>query len=222
MKTITITKTLYTYDELPQESKTRALDEFVTSPYGAQATYESYADDISESVKSFEDVTGARLRLGGGVDYTTCDDDFLDAATYADEFPDFSRDEYWSDYDISAAWFGDGETDVKKEFSHCAKMRDFFGEESDIFFGMYTDAENPPYDASTYLALSSHAGKRRDHYSEKMEQMLSDAASRVCAAVDALYEDAWGCAASEENFEETCTAYDALFDQSGHVYDGLW
>ena len=222
MKTITITRTLYSYEELPQESKTRALDEFVASPSGAQVTYESYADDISESVKAFEDATGAKLRLGGGVYYTTCDDDFLDAAAYADEFPDFPREAYWSDCDIPAAWLGADGLDVKKEFSHCAKMRDFFGEESDIFFGMYTDADNSSDDASTYLALSSHAEKRRDHYRDKMEQILSDAASRVCAAVDTLFEDAWHAATSEENFEETCSIYDALFDESGHVYNGLW
>lgn len=223
MKTITITKTLYTYEELSPEAKARALEEYAASPSGAEADYESLVYDVSDSVSAFEDATGIEIRIGGAVYLTTYKADFTDDACYDDDFPDFSRDSVWCDIDIASAWINDDEfIDLRKEFAHCAYMRDRFTDESDMFFSMYTYADAGTFEASTYLGLSGQAAERAAHYRDKMEDILSDAASRVCAAVDTLIELCWEEATSEDRFVEECNIYEACFEENGHVYDGLW
>lgn len=134
MKTITITKTLYTYDELSPEAKARALEEYAASPSGAEADYESLVSDVNDTVAAFEDAAGIDIRIGGGVYSTTYKSNFSDDACYDDVFPDFSRDSVWCDIDIASAWINDDEfIDVRKEFAHCAYMRDRFSDESDTF-----------------------------------------------------------------------------------------
>nr|DAT29564.1 MAG TPA: hypothetical protein [Caudoviricetes sp.] len=223
MKTVTITKTLYTYDELSPKAKARALEEFSASPSGAQADYEALFSDVDESISAFEDVTGVDIRIGSGVYATTYKADFFTNACYDDAFPEFSRDSVWCDTDIASAWINDDEfIDVRKEFAHCAYMRDRYTEESDIFFSMYTDADVEADEASTYLRLSGQADERATHYRGTMEKILSDAASRVCDAVDGLTEICWEDVTSEEHFSEECNIYEALFEESGRVYNGIW
>ena len=222
MKTITITKTLYSYEELPQESKTRALDAFVTSPMGASNNYELIFSDVDESISAFEEATGVDIRIGG-VYATTYKADFFTDACYDDAFPEFYRDSAWCDIDIASAWINDDEfIDVRKEFAHCAYMRDRYTEESGVFFSMYTDADVEADEASTYLRLSGQADERATHYRDKMEKILSDAASRVCDAVDGLIEVSWEDVTSEEHFSEECNFYEVLFEEDGHVYNGIW
>ncbi len=223
MKTITITKTLYTYDELSPEAKARALDMYVTSPSGAEVDYESLVSEVTESVSAFEDATGIDIRIGGGVYSTTYKADFSNDACYEDTFPDFSRKSIWCDFDIASAWINADEfIDVRKEFAHCAYMRDLFADESDMFFSMYTDADAGTFESSIYLGLSGQAAERAAHYRDKMEKMLSDAALRVCNAVDRLIEDCWEDATSEDSFVEECNIYEAYFEENGHVYNGIW
>lgn len=223
MKTITITKTLYTYDELSPEAKARALEEYAASPSGAEADYESLVSDVNDTVAAFEDAAGIDIRIGGGVYSTTYKSNFSDDACYDDVFPDFSRDSVWCDIDIASAWINDDEfIDVRKEFAHCAYMRDRFSDESDTFFGMYTDADAGTFEASAYLGLSGQANERATHYRDKMEKILSGAASRVCDAVDLLAEECWEEATSEYRFIEECEFHEAYFGENGHVYNGLW
>lgn len=219
----TITKTVYTYEELSPEAKARALDEYVTSPIGAEVDYESLVSDVNDTVSAFEDATGIEIRIGGAVYLTTYKADFTDDACYDDDFPDFSRDSVWCDIDIASAWINDDEfIDLRKEFAHCAYMRDRFTDESDMFFSMYTDANAGTFEASTYLRLSGQANERAAHYRDKMEKMLSDAASRVCNAVDVLIEQCWEYATNEDRFAEECACYEAYFEENGHVYNGIW
>lgn len=219
----TITKTVYTYEELSPEAKARALEEYAASPSGAEADYESLMDDVNNTVTAFEDAIGIDIRIGGGVYATTYNADFSYDACHYNAFPDFSRESVWCDYDIASAWINDGEIiDVRKEFAHCAYMRDKFADESDAFFSMYTDADAETREASTYLNLFARASERAVHYHDKMEKMLSDAASRVCDAVDGLIELCWEDATSEDRFIEECNLYEAYFEETGHVYKGIW
>lgn len=219
----TITKTVYTYDELSPEAKARALEAYAASPSGAEADYESLVSDVSDSVAAFEDTTGIDIRIGGAVYSTTYKADFTNDACYDDDFPDFSRDSVWCDIDIASAWINDDEfIDLRKEFAHCAYMRDRFSDESDTFFGMYTNADAATCEASTYLGLSGQADERATHYRDKMEKMLSDAASRVCNAVDALIELCWEDATSECCFIEECEFHETYFEENGHVYNSIW
>ncbi|SDR69354.1 hypothetical protein [Parafannyhessea umbonata] len=219
----TITKTVYTYEELTPEAKARALEEYAASQSGAEAGYESLVYDVNDTVSAFEDATGIDIRIGGGVYSTTYKADFTDDACYGYDFPDFSRDSVWCDIDIASAWINDDEfIDLRKEFVHCAYMRDRFSGESDTFFSMYTDADASTYEASAYLGLSGQANERAAHYRDKMEKMLSGAASRVCNAVDGLIEMCWEDATSEDRFVEECNIYEAYFEENGHVYNGIW
>lgn len=219
----TITKTIYTYDELTPEAKAYALEEYAASPSGAGADYESLVYDVDDTVAAFEDATGINIRIGGGVYSTTYKADFTDDECYGDTFPDFSRDSVWCDIDIASAWINDDEfIDLRKEFAHCAYMHNRFTDESDLFFSMYTDADAGTFEASTYLNLSAQADERAAHYRDKMEKILSDAASRVCNAVDALIELCWEDATSEYRFVEECEFYEAYFEENGHVYNGIW
>lgn len=219
----TITKTVYTYEELSPKAKARALEEYANSPSGAEVGYESLMYEVNDTVTAFEDATGIDIRIGGGVYATTYNADFFTDACHDDAFRDFSRESVWCDYDIASAWINDDEfIDLRKEFAHCALMRDKFADESDAFFSMYTDADAGTYEASTYLGLSAQADERAAHYRDKMEKMLSDAASRVCAAVDTLVEECWEDATSEDQFLEECNIYEAYFEENGHVYDGIW
>lgn len=223
METITITKTVYTYEELSPEAKAHALEEYTASPSGAGADYESLVSDVDDTVSAFENATGIDIRIGGGIYSTTYKADFSNDACYDYDFPDFSRDSVWCDIDIASAWINDDEfIDLRKEFAHCAYMRDRFTDESDLFFSMYTDADAGTFKASAYLGLSAQADERAAHYRDKMEKILSDAASRVCNAVDALTELCWEDATSECRFIEECEFYEAYFEENGHVYNGLW
>lgn len=219
----TITKTVYTYEELSPKAKARALEEYAASQSGAGADYESLVSDVNDTVVAFENATGIDIRIGGGVYSTTYKADFTDDACYDYDFPDFSRDSVLCDIDIASAWINDDEfIDLRKEFAHCAYMRDRFSDESDTFFGMYTNADAGTFVASTYLNLSGQANERAAHYRDKMEKILSDAASRVCNAVDALIELCWEDATSEYRFIEECEFHEAYFEENGHVYNSIW
>lgn len=223
MKTITITKTVYTYEELSPKAKAYALKEYAASPSGAEVDYESLVYDVSDTVSAFKDATGIKIRIGGAVYSTTYKADFSNDACYDYDFPDFSRDSVWCDIDIASAWINDDEfIDVRKEFAHCAYMRDRFTDESDTFFSMYTDADAGTSKASVYLGLSGQANERAAHYRDKMEKILSDAASRVCNAVDALIELCWEDVTSEYRFVEECEFHEAYFEENGHVCNGIW